>query len=103
MDAPRSIPIHQSLHRPELVLGGERTPVMLCSLLSFMTGVVGLVSFSWLVVTLTIFFWLFVVWMFRRMAKADPIMTKVWARHVGYGHFYPARTSVWSKGNWRGK
>lgn len=98
MDAPRSIPIHQSLHRPELVLGGEREPVMLSALLSFITGIVGAVSFTWVTVLCAVTFWLLTVWMFRRMAKADPLMTMIWRRHIGYGHHYPARSSIWHGG-----
>lgn len=101
MEAPRSISIRQSLHRPELVLGGEREPVMLCTLLSLITGVVGAVSFSWLVVLAAALFWFGAVWMFRRMGKADPMMTRVWRRHVGYRHHYPARSSVWIEGGWK--
>jgi len=101
METPRSVPIRQSLHRPELVLGGEREPVMLCTLLSLITGIVGAVSFSWLVVLFSILFWFGAVWMFRRMAKADPVMTRIWKRHVGYRHHYPARSSVWSRGGYK--
>jgi type IV secretion system protein VirB3/type IV secretion system protein VirB4 len=102
MDAPRSIPIRQSLLRPELVLGGEREPVMLSTLLSLITGVVGAVSFSWVVVLASILFWSGSIWMFRRMAKADPLMTRIWLERIGYSqNYYPAGTSVWFKGGFK--
>jgi len=97
MDAPRAIPIHQSLHRPELVLGGEREPVMLSSLLSILTGITGAASFTVLPVVGAVLFYFGMVLILRRMAKADPMMTKVWLRHVKYRHYYAARPSAWSK------
>lgn len=77
-------------------MGGEREPVMLTALLSFIVGIVGAVSFAWITVLIAISFYIIAVRMFRRMAKEDPIMTKVWLRHIAYRHHYSARSSCWA-------
>jgi type IV secretory pathway TrbD component len=84
-------------------MGGEREPVMLSTLLALITGIVGAVSFAWLVVAAAALFWFGAVWMFRRMGKADPIMSRVWRRHVGYRHYYPAGSSVWASSAYKMK
>ena len=35
--------------------------------------------------------WLIALYAFRKMAKVDPIMTKVYSRHLRYAPFYPAQ------------
>lgn len=101
MDEPRSIPLHQSLLRPELVLGGEREPVMCAALMAIITGIVGAVQTAWISVAMALLFYFAAVFVFRRMAKADPMMTRVWRRYIGYQRYYSARTSYWSKERFR--
>lgn len=96
MEAPRSTPIHQSLLRPELVMGGEREPVLLSNLMVIITGIVGAVSTAWITVVIAVFFYFVAISLLRRMAKKDPIMTKVWRRYISYQHYYPARSSYWA-------
>jgi type IV secretory pathway TrbD component len=95
-DEPRSVPIRQSLLRPELVMGGEREPVMCCALLAILVGVSGAASGQFITVVLALAFYFGAVILFRRMAKADPAMTKTWRRHIGYRNFYPAGSPYWS-------
>ena len=40
-------------------------------------------------------FWLCSIGVLRLMAKHDPLMSKVWARHIGQQEYYSARTSRW--------
>ncbi|MGI6656287.1 MAG: conjugal transfer protein TrbD [Desulfobulbus sp.] len=101
MDAPRSIPIHQSLHRPELVMGGEREPVMCSALMALITGIVGAVQAAWITVLIALLFYFGAVFLFRRLAKADPTMTRVWRRHIRYRNFYSARSSYWAREGYR--
>ena len=77
-------------------MGGEREPVMLTALLSFIVGIVGAVSAAWITVAIAIFVYIIAVQAFRRMAKRDPIMTKVWSRHITYRHHYSAHASYWA-------
>ena len=101
MDEPRAIPIRQSPHRPELVMGGEREPVMCAALMAIITGIVGAVQAAFVTVFIALAFYFGTVFLFRRMAKADPIMTKVWRRHISYRGFYRARSQFWAKDGYR--
>jgi len=88
----RTLTIHQSLHRHSQVMGGERELVLMSGLIAFLVGVGGLTLLS----AVTAFcFWITAIFVLRRMAKADPIMSRVWLRHIKLQHHYPARSSVW--------
>ena len=91
MDA-RKITIHQSLHRHNLILGGERELVMSSALIALLVGVGGLTLISGVSAFV---FWLIAVFILRRMARADPLMSKVWMRHVKQQDFYHAKASRW--------
>ena len=95
MDEPRSIPFRQSLLRPELVMGGEREPVMCAALFAILVGTSGAASGQFLTVGLALAFYLGSVLLFRRLAKADSAMSKVWRRHITYRHYYAARSHCW--------
>ena len=97
MDEPRAIPIRQSLHRPELVMGGEREPVMCAALMAIITGIVGAVQAAFVTVFIALAFYFGTVFLFRRMAKADPIMSRVYLRHVRQQEYYPARAGIWRR------
>ena len=101
MDEPRLIKLHQSLHRPELVMGGEREPVMCAALMAIITGIVGAVQMAWVTVIIALVFYFFSVFVFRRMAKMDPLMTRVWRRYSRYQQYYSARSSYWAKEGFR--
>ena len=101
MDEPRAIPIRQSLHSPELVMGGEREPVMCAALMAIITGIVGAVQAAFITVFIALAFYFCTVFLFRRMAKSDPIMTRVWRRHISYRGFYRARSPYWAKDGYR--
>jgi type IV secretion system protein VirB3/type IV secretion system protein VirB4 len=88
----RLLPIHQSLHRPAHVLGAEREPVMTAALIALLVGVGGLTFVS---IATAALFWLAAVFALRRMAKADPIMSRVWLRHIKQQDFYPAKAGRW--------
>jgi len=40
-------------------------------------------------------FWIVTVFALRCMAKADPVMSRVWLRHIKQQEFYPAKASRW--------
>ena len=88
----RLLPIHQSLHRHAHVLGAERELVMTSALIALLVGVGGLTVVS--IVSAAVF-WLVTLFALRRMAKADPIMSRVWLRHIKQQEFYPAKASRW--------
>ncbi len=88
----RRIPVHQALHRPNLVLGAERELAMSSVLISLLVGIGGMTAIS---AAASFSFWLVGIFVLRRMAKADPLMSKVWMRHVKQQDFYSARASRW--------
>jgi len=88
----RTLAIHQSLHRHTHVLGAEREPVMTAALIAFLVGVGGMTAIS---AISAISFWIIAVVALRRMAKADPVMSRVWLRHIKQQDYYPAKASRW--------
>lgn len=96
MTEPRSTPVHRSLLRPELVMGCEREPVLLCNLAVAITAIVGAVSTAWISLVIALVFYFVAVSLLRRMAKKDPEMTRVWRRYINYRHYYSSRSSYWA-------
>ena len=88
----RHTPIHQSLHRQNLVMGAERELAMGSALIALLVGVGGMTLVSGLA---ALVFWLTAIFVLRRMARADPQMSRVWLRHVKQQDFYPSRASRW--------
>ena len=91
----RTLPRHQSLHRHAHVLGAERELVMTAGLVALLVGVGGLTVLSGVS---AVVFWMVVVFALRRMAKADPIMSRVWLRHIKQQDFYRAKSGRWREG-----
>ena len=85
----RRIPVHASLHRANLVMGAERELVLGSALAALLVGIGGLSLVS---AGTAIVFWFCAIWVLRRMARADPMMSKVWLRHVRQQVFYSARS-----------
>lgn len=88
----RTVPIHQSLHRHNQVFGAERELVMFSALIAFLVGVGGMSLISGVSAAL---FWICSLFVLRAMAKSDPVMSKVWIRHIKQQDYYPARASRW--------
>lgn len=89
-----STPIHQSLHRHSHVLGAERDLVLSSGLISLLVGVGGLTLISGFC---AVVFWICSVFVLRHMAKADPIMSKVWLRHIKQQEYYPPHSRIWRR------
>lgn len=89
------IPIRRSLHRHSLILGAERDLVLYCGLIALLVGVGGFTIMSALA---ALIFWVAAVFVLRRMAKADPQMSRVWLRHIKRQDYYSARSTPWGKG-----
>ncbi len=84
--------IHQSLHRHNLVLGAERELAMSGALIALLVGVGGLTAVSGVSAFI---FWIVSICVLRRMARADPLLSKVWLRHVKQQDMYSARAGAW--------
>ena len=91
MEARRAL-IHQSLHRQNLVLGAERELAMSSALIALLVGVGGMTVISGIAAFV---FWIAAIFVLRRMARADPLMSKVWMRHVKQQDLYSAKASRW--------
>lgn len=83
----RRVPIHRALHRANLLFGAERE--------LFLTT--GLVAFTLVFVTLTlpgsvfgVLLWVVGTALLRLMGKADPLMSRVYLRHIRYRAYYRA-------------
>ena len=102
-DKPREIAIHQSANRPNLLLGADRELVLVTVMVS------GGLAFSlacWWGVGVAAALWIASIAALQRMAKADPLLRRVYLRHIRYAAFYPAKSGIRSPSpetpaNWR--
>ena len=88
-DKPREVVIHQSANRPNQILGGDRELVLVTILVSVSLALWGF--------ALALAFWISAIAVLQRMGKADPMLRQVYMRHIRYGHFYPAKSALFSQ------
>ena len=86
--------IHRALSRPNLLMGADRELVLITGLAAVILIFVVLTVYS---VQFGIAVWILIVGILRMMAKADPMMRKVYIRHVSYRPTYKATTSPWRR------
>lgn len=87
--------IHRALSRPNLLLGADRELVLVTGLATAILIFVVLTVYSALI-GLTL--WILAIGVLRRMAKADPLMRKVYIRHMRYRRTYRPTATPWRKG-----
>ena len=90
-DKPREIAIHQSVNRPNQLLGGDRELVLV------MVMVAGGLAFSlasWWGLILAAALWVGSIGALQRMGKADPLLRHIYLRHIRYADFYPAKSGL---------
>ena len=85
----RRTPLHRALHRPNLILGGERELVLISAILCGGVAVSGLNAVS---AGIGIGVWLVSVGFLQMMAKVDAHLSKIYLRYLRYHPFYPARS-----------
>lgn len=73
-------------------MGAERDLVLWSGLIAFLVGMGG---FTLVSAAAGFLWWACAVFVLRRMARKDPMLSKVWLRHIRQQDFYPARTGVW--------
>jgi type IV secretion system protein VirB3 len=88
----RRTPIHRALHRPKLLLGAERTPVLMLGLGTLGVAFIALNFVAFVVGGLS---WVVCLGLLRRAAKADPDMSRVFFRQMKYRGYYEARSTHW--------
>ncbi|MEJ2481134.1 MAG: conjugal transfer protein TrbD [Acidihalobacter sp.] len=91
-DALRQTRIRRALHRPQQIWGGERE-LMLFSML--LAGGIIIAAMNSVATLIGVVLWLACVYGLRRMAKADPVMSKVYLRQLRYGDYYGPFSRPW--------
>jgi type IV secretory pathway TrbD component len=86
--------IHRALSRPNLLMGADRELVLITGLASVILIFVVLTIYSAL---LGVALWSAIVGLLRLMAKSDPLMRRVYVRHVSYRSVYKATSSPWRR------
>lgn len=86
--------IHRALSRPNLLFGADRELVLITGLAAVILIFVVLTAYSAL---FGIGVWIVIVGLLRMMAKSDPLMRKVYLRHISYKPYYRATTSPWRR------
>jgi type IV secretion system protein VirB3 len=84
--------IHRALSRPNLLLGADRELVLLTGLAAI---ILIFVVLTWYAALFGVAIWVFAVGALRMMAKIDPLMRKVYIRHVSYKPHYRATSTPW--------
>lgn len=86
--------IHRALSRPNLLMGADRELVLVTGLAAIILIFVVLTIYSAL---FGIAIWVVVLAALRMMAKADPMMRRVYMRHVSYRSTYLPTSSPWRR------
>lgn len=86
--------IHRALSRPNLLMGADRELVLITGLAAIILIFVVLTVYSAL---FGIAVWIIVVAALRMMAKADPMMRRVYLRHIAYKSAYRATSTPWRR------
>ena len=86
--------VHRALSRPNLLMGADRELVLLTALAAV---ILIFVVLTWYSALFGVAFWIAIVAILRMMAKADPLMRRVYIRHISYKAFYRATSSPWRK------
>ncbi|MEJ7014820.1 conjugal transfer protein TrbD [Sinorhizobium meliloti] len=86
--------IHRALSRPTLLFGADRELVLITGLAAVILIFVVLTMVS---AALGFAIWIVVVGLLRMMAKADPLMRKVYLRHIRYRSYYRPTSTPWRK------
>lgn len=88
MEELRRVPIHRSLHRPQLLAGADRELAIGAGVISamFIFAIVQLWA-----VGAGIVFWIIAFAILRRLGKADPLMRLIFIRYQIYQKYYPSQ------------
>lgn len=85
-----STPIHESLNRPILLLGGERNLVLM---LATIAGVfIFSLAHGWAAI-MGITMWMIGQWALSRAAAYDPQLSQTGIRAMKYARYYPAQAT----------
>lgn len=88
------IKIHSALNKPNLLFGAERELILLLGLFSAMMV---FIAMTWQTFIVGIVMWVVLSTLLRMMAKADPMMSKIYLRQLKYKSFYAAHSTPFKK------
>lgn len=86
----RKVVLHQSLIRPVLLGGAERTLALLNGVIS--AGLIFGIG-SWQAAVLGVVFAIVVHWFLVQLAKNDTQFFDIYRRHIQYQDYYPAQAN----------
>jgi type IV secretion system protein VirB3 len=86
--------IHRALSRPNLLMGADRELVLITGLAAVILIFVVLTIYS---AILGVAIWIFIVGLLRIMAKSDPLMRRVYVRHISYKSHYKPTSAPWRR------
>ena len=86
--------IHRALSRPNLLMGADRELVLVTGLASI---ILIFVVLTWISALFGLAVWTVIVGLLRMMAKADPLMRRVYLRHITYRPHYRPTSSPWPR------
>jgi type IV secretion system protein TrbD len=95
MEEPEQTIMRTSLSRTQQLLGGDRELVILSGLGAALMAVSVMTFLSFLIAFLGFGV---IIAVLARIGKADPMMRRVYSRHLQYKDFYPAKSGVASLG-----
>jgi type IV secretion system protein VirB3 len=81
--------MHASVNRPQLLMGGDRELVLLAGLVGAVMAISVMTMMSFFIAGVSFGT---IVMVLARLGKADPLMRKVYSRHIRYNDFYPAKS-----------
>ena len=84
--------IHRALSRPNLLFGADRELVLVTGL---MTAILLFVVLTVASTILGLVLWLGIIALLRMMARQDPLMRRVYGRHIRYRNVYRPTSSPW--------
>lgn len=86
--------VHRALSRPNLLMGADRELVLLTALAAV---ILIFVVLTWYAALFGAAIWLVVVAALRMMARADPLMRRVYIRHISYRSYYRPTSTPWRR------
>jgi type IV secretion system protein VirB3 len=87
-------PIHRALSRPNLLLGADRELVLLTGLAAI---ILIFVVLTWYAAIFGAAIWVLAIGVLRMMTKSDPMMRRVYIRHISYKSHYRATSTPWRR------
>ncbi|WP_137136029.1 conjugal transfer protein TrbD [Rhizobium sp. FKY42] len=86
--------IHRALSRPNLLLGADRELLMITGLAAVILIFVVLTVYS---AVFGVAVWIFIVGLLRLMARSDPLMRRLYLRHISYKPYYNSTSTPWRR------